>query len=259
MANPRQRRKARSSSYKPVSHSKNAKRNLKKMPPIRGPKALQEAWDKKKTVRQNYARLGLVSDLNPISSGGSEKRIEPKYEDGDAQMSSETAGPSITSDAQTGESSKPLPKGFGRIIRDESGNVIGVELPQEDESKEAEQEDQEMEALSEPEVDGEMRDLWATNIGKTKVDVKDKVVGLVDELESIAMKKNLNSTTLSVAHSSTGPNLRHAAPGEIAYMRRLFEKYGDDVERMARDRKLNPDQRTAGQLRRALAQTKPYI
>lgn len=32
MANPRQRRKARSSSYRPVSHSKSAKRKLKKTP-----------------------------------------------------------------------------------------------------------------------------------------------------------------------------------------------------------------------------------
>ncbi|EEB92758.1 hypothetical protein MPER_08686 [Moniliophthora perniciosa FA553] len=72
MANPRQRRKARSSSYRPVSHSKNAKRNLKKMPPIRAPKVLQEAWDKRKTVRQNYAALGLIHDLNPSASGGAE-------------------------------------------------------------------------------------------------------------------------------------------------------------------------------------------
>ena len=30
MANPRQRRKARSSSHRPISHSRNAKRNMKK-------------------------------------------------------------------------------------------------------------------------------------------------------------------------------------------------------------------------------------
>lgn len=31
MANPRQRRKARSSSHRPISHSRNAKRNMKKV------------------------------------------------------------------------------------------------------------------------------------------------------------------------------------------------------------------------------------
>lgn len=62
----------------------------------------------------------------------------------------------------------------------------------------------------------------------------------------------MDSTTLAVAQSSTGPNKRHAASGEIAYLTRLTSKYGDDVEGMARDRRLNPEQRTAGQLRRAL-------
>ena len=73
MANPRQRRKARSSSHRPISHSRHAKKNMKKVPrksyspcivnfnfltvmlvflAIRGPKALQEAWDKQKTVHQ---------------------------------------------------------------------------------------------------------------------------------------------------------------------------------------------------------------
>lgn len=36
------------------------------------------------------------------------------------------------------------------------------------------------------------------------------------------------------------------------YLQRLLEKHGKDVDAMARDRKLNTDQRTAGELRRAL-------
>ena len=32
MANPRQRRKARSSSHRPISHSRHAKTNMKKVP-----------------------------------------------------------------------------------------------------------------------------------------------------------------------------------------------------------------------------------
>lgn len=35
-------------------------------------------------------------------------------------------------------------------------------------------------------------------------------------------------------------------------MRALIAKYGDNVELMTRDLKLNPEQRTAGQLKRAL-------
>ena len=45
---------------------------------------------------------------------------------------------------------------------------------------------------------------------------------------------------------------RHTSQGELKYLQRLGDKYGNDVEQMARDRKLNADQRTAGELRRAL-------
>jgi nucleolar protein 16 len=71
-------------------------------------------------------------------------------------------------------------------------------------------------------------------------------------LEGIASKKHMDSNTLSVAQSNTGPNKRHAATGEVAYLSRLTSKYGDDVECMATDRRLNSEQRTAGQIRRAL-------
>ena len=40
---------------------------------------------------------------------------------------------------------------------------------------------------------------------------------------------------------------------ETAYQERLIEKYGRDVEKMARDRKMNPMQYAAGGLRRAIA------
>ena len=48
---------------------------------------------------------------------------------------------------------------------------------------------------------------------------------------------------------------RGAAPrclsgGEIGYLTGLVGRHGEDVEAMARDRKLNPDQRTVGELRR---------
>ena len=45
---------------------------------------------------------------------------------------------------------------------------------------------------------------------------------------------------------------RATSGGEARYLAALVAAHGDDVEAMARDRKLNPDQRTAGQLRRAL-------
>jgi nucleolar protein 16 len=46
---------------------------------------------------------------------------------------------------------------------------------------------------------------------------------------------------------------RHSSHGEIGLLRRLVAKHREDVQAMARDRKLNVGQRTAGQLSRAIA------
>ena len=74
-----------------------------------------------------------------------------------------------------GESSQSLPKGFGRIIRDETGKVIGVELPEE-ENQLAIEADKTMESL-EPDMSDEVRNLWTChkneNIGQS-------VLGLVE-------------------------------------------------------------------------------
>jgi len=45
---------------------------------------------------------------------------------------------------------------------------------------------------------------------------------------------------------------RFLSEGEAGYLRRLVGRHGEDVEAMARDRKLNPDQRTVGELRRLM-------
>lgn len=58
------------------------------------------------------------------------------------------------------------------------------------------------------------------------------------------------SNTLSFSLSGVGP--RFPSAGEVAYLERLVNKHGDDVEKMSKDRKLNPEQRTVGQLRNAL-------
>jgi len=239
MANPRQRRKARSSSYKPVSQSRNAKRNLKKMPPIRGPKILQDAWDPKKTVRQNYAALGLVHTLKPSAAGG----LEPL--EGQGQHIEENKNTPTSLPEHPG----CIPKGFGKIIRDECGNVLRIELPEEEDGSAAEK--PQGIGIAEPDVDRIVLRPWVTDLGgNEKLKLGSGDTNVVQALERICTTVNQNSTTLSAPLSGAGP--RHASSGEVVYLERLVAKYGQDVERMARDRKLNPEQRTAGVLRRGL-------
>jgi len=52
--------------------------------------------------------------------------------------------------------------------------------------------------------------------------------------------------------SSSDKIPRFSSTSEMSYLQKLISKYQEDVEAMALDRKLNPDQRTAGQLRRAI-------
>ena len=48
---------------------------------------------------------------------------------------------------------------------------------------------------------------------------------------------------------------RYVSEGEAGYLRRLVGRHGENLEAMARDRKLNPDQRTVGELRRLMKKT----
>lgn len=62
------------------------------------------------------------------------------------------------------------------------------------------------------------------------------------------LMKGLALEQISVSATVSG---RHSSVGELEYLGGLKAKYGVDFEAMARDRKLNYDQRTGGALRRA--------
>ncbi|KAG7086609.1 hypothetical protein E1B28_002553 [Marasmius oreades] len=183
MANPRQRRKSRSSSHRPVSHSKNAKRTLKKMPTIRAPKVLQDAWDKNKTVRQNYAALGLIHDLNPSAAGGAEVvDVDINQNDQTTHPITDSAVSSTSENGSQGTSAlgagKPalppqgstIPKGYGRIVRDEVGNVVRIDYSDEEHNdklvdKRYQDVDTNMEQL-EPELDTSIKEKWIEGMGR---------------------------------------------------------------------------------------------
>ncbi|KAE8540252.1 nucleolar protein 16 [Cryptococcus gattii VGV] len=201
MANPRQRNKAKSSrSHKP---SLNAKRRmhqkLRKAPPLKGPEVLQEKWDKKKTVFQNYAALGLLPSI-PVPKGASTSR------------SQRVKLPEVPADIEA----ENVKVGFGRIIRDEEGNVIDI-IIDEDEQEQEEQ----------IEVDEEKE--------MGPVEAKTEVVKRLEELAA-----------------SAAPVKRHSSMSERTWLQQLVDKYGDDTEKMARDRKLNVWQKTEGEIKRMI-------
>ncbi|KAF8136112.1 ribosome biogenesis protein Nop16 [Boletus edulis] len=281
MANPRQRRKARSSSHKAVSHSKRAKRLQKKMPSIRGPKALQDAWDPSKTVRQNYLALGLEHDLNPNSSGGSEVNITRAIDTNTRRPQQTTSSDDLRSSVLQG-----LPRGFGRIIRDSSGDVVRVELPSDEDASHTPKQEQVIDPLvvtKESDLRKWAHDRPERSRGGSSGSMEDSVVqgegwicsgystGIFDGVKVLPRDRQHEVVSCFFSHGKIfqsltyGPvdleNLaasaniheRHTSSGERMYLERLVSKYGDDLHQMARDRRLNPGQRTANELKRAVA------
>jgi len=231
MANPRQRRKARST-HKPVHHSRQAKKLLKKQPPIRGPKVLQEAWDKHKTVRQNYAALGLAVSLNPNTSGGSE-RAASVTEAQDAVNGAAFVG-GLDPVALSGGSDHRLPVGLGRIVRDEAGGIIAVETNDDVDPPGSRHELDLVEEEAAAVIRTPESRSWIS-FGRT----------------SGAEKPN---TALTQALPDVFPASvpRFTSKGEMTLLQKLVSRHGRDVAAMTRDRRLNPEQRTEGEIRRAV-------
>ncbi|KXN90526.1 Nucleolar protein 16 [Leucoagaricus sp. SymC.cos] len=242
MANPRQRRKARSSSHRPVMHSRSAKRNLKKTPTIRGPKALQEVWDKRRTVKQNYAALGLAHTLNP---GGTENRPAEAAES-EIQPGQQRILPEYETDQL------PIPCGFGRIIRDESGNVVCIGINEDSNQNSPDKRDVSLDMRqSEPLVDAEVLAKWSMDenthtMGTSREKSNQDVMHALKQLSTPQTALNI----LSFSLSGMGP--RRPSTGEVAYLQRLVDKHGDNLAGMAQDHRLNPEQRTIGQLQSSL-------
>lgn len=246
MANPRQRRKSRSGSHTAVHHSRRAKKLLKKQPSIRGPKILQEAWDKHKTVRQNYEALGLLVSLNPSASGGVERPSHGASASHESAIVPRSTPEDCSSSQKEGgdiNDKTRIPKGYGRIIRDENGEIIDVEMGDEGDE------------------DGQM-----TGDGEKTFHNDIPRVGAQDELADwIAFRPTSDARAMDASETHVVHGLeelskgagtstaRFTSTGELAVLCKLVGKYEEDVEGMARDRKLNADQLTTGELRRAIA------
>lgn len=71
----------------------------------------------------SYARLGLLATLNPRAKGGSELVSLA------AKMNAE--GAANSPDLKQNQSTNDIPRGYGRIIRDSHGNVVDVEMGEE--------------------------------------------------------------------------------------------------------------------------------
>jgi len=208
MANPRQRRKARSSSHKPVSHSRHARRNLKKTPrmssnefvdellnwwswpAIRGPKVLQDAWDNQKTVRQKWEvstlplrHLSSASCLFfPCFLGSSYAQLglvvtlDPSARGGVERPLGVGTSIEIPREQSSDSAFSNVPNGFGRLVRDAAGNVTGFELDDDGGDMQEPYEPVNLEDDLESRLDQAVRLKWASGFSSTTPKIDGNVV-----------------------------------------------------------------------------------
>ena len=118
----------------------------------------------------SYAKLGLALNLNPLANGGSERSPNTGIQD--------IQDPSSPSPAvDTADDEPCIPSGFGRILRDDTGNIVGFEASKADEHPNLEV--AEVEGLQLDAVDQAVRQRWAASLslsGAARIDPKGKHV-----------------------------------------------------------------------------------
>ncbi|KIS71633.1 uncharacterized protein UMAG_00074 [Mycosarcoma maydis] len=213
MANPRQRRKARSgSTLKPsLNAKKQMKKKLARAPTIHGADVLKDNYDPKLTLRQNYARLGLVPSLDVRPNTGGTERA-----------------PSSISASSSKEGQAAVRKGMARVIRDDAGNIVDI--------IEADEHDQDETA-------------WGKPLPSSIADRSD--VPTFMPVSQPASNPDALQQLEQIA-SQAAPVERHTSQKESQWLVELVKKHDDDTQAMAKDRHLNLWQKTEGEIKRAI-------
>ncbi|KAF2102655.1 hypothetical protein NA57DRAFT_63525 [Rhizodiscina lignyota] len=187
-------------------------------------------WDKSLTLSQNYKKLGLAVGLNR-PTGGTEKTIQilKAQEEQDAAKSKNSKlsiNPKLPSTMAIREARVERDPETGEILRVIEDEGLVRDNPLHDLLNEFDEED-DQDGGEEDETTNE-----DSSVGRTEV---------VRQLESIA-----------AAGESKKP--RHQSAREIEWVEALVQRHGDDYDKMFMDRKLNPMQQSAGQIKKRVLQ-----
>lgn len=117
MASVRKRKMARSSVRKNTKRVKDKQRNIK----MTAHPVMQQHWDNKLTLKQNYKKLGLTVRLNK-QAGGEEPEIQDLTQYREEQAAKEAAAEITPQSVASEEDPSKIPEGEARIIRDPETN-----------------------------------------------------------------------------------------------------------------------------------------
>lgn len=196
--------------------------------------------NKHETLTQNYRRLGLVSKLNP-RAGGVEPSLSAIPSSGTGAQGKAKAKDSL---AIREHDADVLVPGTARIVRDEKGEVVRVLYhDREDEGKGKKEREREVEWRGRRLVD-EMGDDDDEEEG-TQHEIF--TGGKDDDEDGDGVVRQL---AIAARRGEKKKGGRKQSQREEEWVERLVGRYGDDVGKMARDRKLNPMQQSPSDIAR---------
>ncbi|KAI4164317.1 MAG: hypothetical protein LQ342_001963 [Letrouitia transgressa] len=223
-----QKKKDKSSIPKVKQKPKNKRLNIKSNPIVAA------NWSKSLTLSQNYHRLGLTSKLNARAGGVEPSTPLPSYDSRPKKSDSlSIVNPKATTlipetvkivrDPDTGAIIQVLHDGVVDTEPSKKRKPLNDSLSSDDEA-----------LLSQH----DLRPLYPST------EKKERHEGIISELEKQVMA------------GETKKRPRKQSTREEAWIERLIKKYGDDVNGMVRDRKLNPMQQSEGDLRKRVRRWK---
>lgn len=195
-----------------LNAKKQMKKKLSRAPTIHGADVLKDNYDPKLTLRQNYARLGLVPSLDVRPDSGGVERIP-------------------SSSSTSADSGAVVRKGMARVVRDEAGNIVDILEPEDDDDEET---------------------AWGKPMSTSIADRDDVETYMPPPTTKPQKGGNKTVEKLEEMASKAAPVKRHTSQLESQWLVDLVHKYGEDTEGMARDRKLNLWQKTEGEIKRAI-------
>jgi len=135
----------------------------------------------------------------------------------------------------SGGSGRDLPKGLGRLVKDEAGKIIAVETNDDVD-------------LSPPDHRLDLVESLAAAVAIHTQECQ----RWISFGQTSGTEKPITDLIGLRPDSFPAPVPRFSSNGELAFLQKLISKHGRDVAAMTRDRRLNPDQRTEGEIRRAI-------
>lgn len=185
------------------------------------------------TLAQNYRKLGLSASLN-APTGGTEHRTKEAGGDLPLDPLHDLSGPSI-----------PAATTEVRVERDpETGAIIRVVRPEDEEIEVAGIKRKAMNPLNDPLVD--VFNSASTSTGVAPATDEEKAAAKSEVVMQLEAQAAMEEEALK--HRKP----RHMSQREAEWIESLVAKHGDNVMAMVRDKKLNPMQQTEGDIRRRL-------